>query len=229
MDGRSITEVLGVLTLGFVFGGIVPLFLLLLFVKHRGGSAQMYRLIAALKSGKVTDLLSWESSSPLELTREWVGSSNFTHSMFGRDDQIAGHVPSSRAPAGWLLAFGAQTKNSGADGRVLAMTSAHRLELAISSGVSRATLNGQVLGTFRAGEPALLAPDGAKLGTFGPGGQLSIRGRPVATLGTPGRGASMRPSSPTPLVTHLLSERTPEDDAWILVLVTFQLAQASVH
>ncbi len=229
MDGRAIIEVLGVLAVGFVFGGLLPVFLLLLFVKHRGGSAVMHQLIAALKSGKVTDLLPWESTSPLELTCEWVGSSTFTKSMFGRDDQGAGYVPSSRAPAGWLLAFGVETKHSGADGKVLAMTSAHRLELAISSGVSRATLNGKVLGTFRATEPALLAPDGAQVGTFGPAGQLVIRGRPVATLGTPGAGASARPSSPTPLVTHLLAERTPEDDAWILVLVTFQLARASAQ
>jgi hypothetical protein len=31
------------------------------------------------------------------------------------------------------------------------------------------------------------------------------------------------------LVTHLLAERTPEDDAWILVLVAFQLARASAQ
>lgn len=229
MDVRTIIEVLGVLTVGFVFGGILPVFLLLLLVKYRGGSAAMHQLIAALKTGKVTDLLPWESSSPLELTREWVGSSTFTESMFGRDDQGAGYVPSSRAPAGWLLAFGAETKHGGADGKVLAMTSAHRLELALSSGVARATCNGKGLGTFRAGEPALLAPDGAQLGTFGPGGQLVLRGRPVATLGTPGAGASARPSSPTPLVTDLLAERTPEDDAWILVLVAFQLARASAR
>jgi hypothetical protein len=229
MDARAVIEVLGVLTVGLVFGALLPLFLLLLFVKYRGGPAAMHQLIAALKSGKVTDLLPWESTSPLELSREWVGSSTFTRSMFGRDDQGAGYVPSSREPAGWLLAFGAETKHSGADGKVLAMTSAHRLELAISSGVAQATLNGTVLGTFRTGEPALLAPDGAQVGTFGPGGQLVLRGRPVATVGNPGAGASARPSSPTPLVTNLLAERTPEDDAWLLVLVAFQLARASAQ
>ena len=228
MDGRAIIEVLGVLVVAFVLFVVVPLFLLFLYIKYRGGNAEMHQTIADLKSGAITELLPWESTSLGELTREWVGYSTYTTSMFGRSDQAAGRVPSSRAPSGWLLAFSVETKNDGADGRVLAMTSAHRLELAITSGVWRATLNGALLGTFRKGEEPLVAPDGAQLGTFR-GGQLVVRGREVATIETPHAGAPARAPALTELVTHLRAERTPEDDAWTLVCAVFQLAQASAE
>ena len=163
------------------------------------------------------------------MSREWVGSSTYTASMFGRSDQSAGRVPSRSVPSGWLLAFGLEMNNDGADGRVLAMTSAHRLELAITSGVSRVTLNGTVLGTFRKGEPSISAPDGTQLGTFGPGDRLVVRGREVATLNTPRAGVATRAPVPTPLVSHLLAQRTPEDEAWTLVFSVVQLARASAE
>ena len=229
MDGRAIIEVLGVLVVAFVAFVVVPLFLLFLYIKYRGGNADMHQLIASLKSGTITGLLPWDSTSLGQLTREWVGSATYTTSMFGRSDQGAGHVPSIRASEGWLLAFGVETKNDGADGRMLAMTSAHRLELTIMGGIHRATLNGVVLGTFRKGEAPFLAPDGTQLGTFGPGGQLSVRGREVAMIATPRTGASTRAPAPTPLVTNLLAGRTPEDEAWTLVFAAFQLARASAE
>lgn len=229
MDGRTIIQILGILVVAFVVFVVVPLFLLFTFIRHRGGNEEMHDLIAALKSGKVPELLPWDSASLGDLTREWVGSSTYTTNMFGRSDQGAGQVPSSRSPAGWLLAFGIETKNDGADGRMIAMTSAHRLEVAITKGVSQATLNGTVLGTFRKGEAALLAPDGSTLGAFRPGGQLIVRGREVATIDSPRTGASARPETPHPLVTNLLAERTAEDEAWTLVLAVFQVAKASAE
>jgi hypothetical protein len=229
MDGRAIIEVLGVLLVAFIVCVVVPLFLLFLFIKYRGGNEELYRTMAALKSGTIAELLPWENTSLGELTREWVGYTTYTTSMFGRSDQGAGRVPSNRAPSGWLLAFGVETKNDGADGEVLAMTSAHRLDLAITRGVCRATLNGTALGTFRKGEAPLVAPDGTQLGTFNPGGQLVIRGRAVATIDTPRNGASARPAALTPLITNLLAERTPEEEAWTLVFAVFQLAQASAE
>lgn len=229
MDGRAVLEVVGVLFVAFVVFVVVPLFLLFLYIKYRGGNAEMHQTIAALKSGTITELLPWERTSLGELTREWVGSSTYTTSMFGRSDQAAGHVPSSRAPSGWLLAFGLETKNDGADGRVLAMTSAHRLEVALTNKVCRATLNGTVLGTFRTGEAPFAGPDGTQLGTFGPGNQLVVRGRAVATIETPRAGAAARASAPTPLLTNLLAERTPEDEAWTLVFVVIQLVKASAE
>jgi hypothetical protein len=53
--------------------------------------------------------------------------------------------------------------------------------------------------------------------------------RPVATIATPSRGTAARPSSSTALISSLLPERTPEDDAWLLVLVASRLAQASAQ
>ncbi len=227
MDGRAIIEVLGVLIVAFVVGVVVPLFLLFLYIKYRGGNAEMHATIASLKSGTVTELLPWEGTSLNELTREWVGHSTYTTSMFGRSDQAAGYVPSSRSPTGWLLAFSAETNNDGADGKVLAMTSAHRLELALTGGLVRATLNGTTLGSFRMGEAAFLAPDGAPLGTFGD--QVVVRGRDVATIGRPRAGGAARAPALTPLVTKLLAERTQEDEAWALVFAVFQLALASIE
>ena len=229
MDGRAIIEVLTVLVVAFIAFVVVPLFLLFLYIKYRGGNAEMHQTIAAVKSGTITELLPWDSSSLSDLPREWVGHATYTTSMFGRSDQAAGHVPSSRAPSGWLLAFSVETKNDGADGKVLAMTSAHRLELAITGGVWRATLNGTVLGTFKKGEAPITAPDGAPLGTFLPGAPLVVRGREVATISIPRAGAPARAPALTPLITNLLAERTPEDDAWTLVFAVFQLACASAE
>lgn len=227
MDGRAIIEVLTVLVVAFIAFVVVPLFLLFLYIKYRGGNAEMHQTIGAVKSGTITELLPWDSSSLSDLSREWVGHATYTTSMFGRSDQAAGHVPSIRAPSGWLLAFSVETKNDGADGKVLAMTSAHRLELAISGGVWRATLNGAVLGTFKKGEAPITAPDGAQLGTFLPGAPLVVRGREVATFNTPRAGAPARAPALTPLITNLHAERPPEDDAWTLVIAMSQLAQAS--
>ena len=224
MDGQAISEIIGVLLVAFVAFVLVPLLLLFLFIRYRGGSEEMYQTVEALKAGKVTELLPWGSSSLGELTREWVGASIYTSSLFGRNDQGAGRVPSRNATSGWLLAFSLDAKNK-ADGKVLAMTSSHRLELSMESGVCRATLNGVALGTFRQGE--VFGADGAPLGTYRRelrGGQLVLRGRDVATIDTATAGASDRAESLTPLVTNLLAERTPEDEAWTLVLAAHQLA-----
>ena len=227
MDGRAIIEVLGVLLVAFVVCVVVPLFLLFLYIKYRGGNAEMHAVIAALKSGTVSELLPWEITSLGELTREWVGHATYTTSMFGRSDQAAGQVPSSRGASGWLLAFSIETKNDGADGKVLAMTSAHRLEVTITSGLCRASLNGTVLGTFRMGEAAFSAPDGTALGTFGD--QLIVRGRDVATIGAPRAGTPARAPALSPLITNLRADRTQEDEAWTLVFAVFQLARAAVE
>lgn len=229
MEWSGFIEVVGVLLGAFVFLVVVPLGLLFLFVKHRGGDAEIYRTMAALKSGTVAELLPWTSASLGELTREWVGFTTHTVSMFGRGDQSAGRVPSSRSPEGWLLALSVETKNAGADGTVRATTAAHRLELAIKGGVWTATLNGTPLGHFSAGHPPLLAPDGTPLGDFGAGGQLALRGRAVTTIATPQAPAPVRPQALTPLLSGLLEARTPEDEAWALVLAVFQLARASTE
>ncbi len=227
MDGRAVIEVLGVLLVAFVVCVVVPLFLLFVYIKYRGGNAEMHATIAALKSGTFSELLPWDGTSLGELTREWVGHATYTASMFGRSDQAAGQVPSSRAPSGWLLAFSTETNNDGADGKVLAMTSAHRVEVAISSGLCRATVNGTVLGTFRMGEAVFCAPDGTALGTLGD--QLVVRGRDVATIGTPRTGVPARAPALTALITNLRAQRTPEDEAWTLVFAVIHLAQASVE
>lgn len=227
MDAPPIVEVLGVLVVAFVLGVLVPLSLTLLFVKYRGGPAEMYQLGADVKAGKLTDLLPWEATSLAELTREWVGHSTYTRSMFGRHDQRAGRVPSARTDAGWLLAFTMESKNDGADGRLVAVTSAHRLDLRVSSGVCRAAVNGAALGTFKLGEPELHAPDRAQLGSYRRGGQLTLRGRDAAMLDSHTTCAPARPPTLTPLVTNLAAERTPEDEAWTLVLALVELAWVS--
>lgn len=224
MDARAIMEVLGVLVVAFIVGVLLPLTLTFLFVKYRGGSEEMHQTIAALKAGKIDDLLPWDSGSLGELTREWVGSATYTASMFGRNDQSAGRVPSSRVPSGWLLAFGLETKNDGADGRVLAMTSAHRIELRIERGVCKASVNGTVLGSFKLGEAPILAPDGSPLGSYRRG-QLEVRGRDAATLDTRTASVSARAEAPGPLITSQVADRTPEDEAWTLVVAVLQLAR----
>jgi len=227
MSIDHIIAAIGVLAAALVCFVLVPLFFLFLFIQFRGGAAEMYQTAAALKSGKITDLLPWGSASLSELTREWVGSSTFTVSAFGRRDQAAGRVPSGRAESGWLLAFSMDSRNNGADGRVLAMTSSARLELRIARGVCQATLNGAALGSFSLRELGLLAPDGTPLGSFRREltvGQLTLRGRDVATVDTTTTSDSARAGSPTFLVTHLLAERTPEDEAWALVAAVLQLA-----
>lgn len=224
MDVQSILEVLGVLIIAFVLGVIIPLTITFTFVKLRGGSEEMYQLGADVKAGKLTDLLPWGSDSLTELTREWVGSSTYTESLFGRNDQGAGRVPSVRADSGWLLAFTMDSKNDGADGRLIAMTSAHKLDLRVAAGVCHASVNGKPLGTLKLGEPTLFAPDGAQLGSFRVGGQLALRGREAATLDTRTVCAPERPVSPTPLITNLAPERTPEDEAWALVLAVLQMS-----
>ena len=92
MDGRAIIEVLGVLLVAFVVCVVVPLFLLFLYIKYRGGNAEMHAVIAALKSGTVSELLPWEITSLGELTREWVGHATYTTSMFGRSEIGRAHV-----------------------------------------------------------------------------------------------------------------------------------------
>jgi hypothetical protein len=225
MDGRAIIEVLGVLVVAFVAFVLVPLFFTFLFVKYRGGSEEIYETAAALRSGKLADLLPWDSASLSELTREWVGSSTYTVSMFGRHDQGAGRVPSTRASTGWLLAFSMEGKNTGTDGQVLAMTSAHRLDLRITGKVCHASLDGAALGTLKLTEGGIFAPDGTALGSVR-GGQLVLRDRNVAAIEPRTTSASERVPSPTPLVTGLLAQRTPEDEAWTLVVAVLQLAWA---
>lgn len=223
MDVQSILEVLGVLIIAFVLGVIIPLTITFTFVKLRGGSEEMYQLGAEVKSGKLTYLLPWSSDSLTALTREWVGSSTYTESLFGRNDQGAGRVPSTHADSGWLLAFTMESKNDGNDGRLLAVTSAHRLDLRVAAGVCHAQVNDKPLGTFKLGEPALFAPDGSQLGSFRVGGQLALHGRDAATFDTRTTCAAERPAVPTPLITQLVPERTPEDEAWTLVLAVLQL------
>lgn len=223
MDTPPLVEILGVLVVAFVLGVLVPLALTLLFVKYRGGHAELYQLGAEVKAGKLKDLLPWGSTSLTELTREWVGHSAFTRSMFGRHEQRAGRVPSARADSGSLLAFTMESKRDGADGRLVAVTSAHRVDLRVSGGVCRATVNGAALGSFKLGEAELLAPDGSQLGSYRRGGQLALRGRDAATIDTRTSGAPARPPSLTPLVTQLAAERTPEDEAWTLVLALMEL------
>lgn len=227
MDGQSIVEIIGVLVVAFVVLALVPLFFVFLFVKFRGGSEEMYQTTAAIKAGKVTELLPWGAPSLGELAREWVGGSTYTTSMFGRMDQAAGRVPSTTAPSGWLLAFTLESKNTGGDGRILAVTSAHRLELKVAGGVCQAALNGAAIGSFRLGEPALLGTDGAQLGTYRQG-QLAVRGREVATLDARTNSSSARAQALTPLLSNLLAERTPEDEAWTLVVAVFQLGWVGV-
>ena len=224
MDGQALMEVLGVLIIAFVLGVIVPLTLTFTFVKLRGGSEEMYQLGAEVKSGKVAELLPWGTDSLAALTREWVGSSTYTESLFGRSDQAAGRVPSARADSGWLLAFTMASRKDGAHGRLVAMTSAHRLELRVASGVCHAALNGRPLGTLKLGEPGLFAPDGSQLGSSRAGGQLAVRGRDVATLDARTTCVAARPPSLTPLLTNLSAERTPEDEAWTLVVAVLQMA-----
>lgn len=224
MDVQSVMEVLGVLVVAFVLGVLIPLALIFTFVKHRGGSEEMYQLAAELKAGKVHDLLPWGNDSLSELAREWVGSTTYTESMFGRNDQAGGHVPSTRTDPGWLLAFAMSSSKNGAEGWLRAMTSAHKLELRVTGGVCHATLNGKALGSLKLGEPTLFAPDGTQLGSYRAGGQLALRGRDAATIDIHPSCVTARPASLTPLVTHLPAERTPEDEAWTLVLAVLQLA-----
>ncbi len=218
--------IIGVLLAALVVFVLLPLFLLFLFIQYRGGNEEMYQTAAAVKSGTVTELLPWGSSSLGELTREWVGSSTYTVSTFGRRDQAAGRVPSGRSPTGWLLAFTMESSSNGADGKLLAVSSAHKLELSVKAGTCKAAINGAALGSFRVGEPALLGPDGAQLGTYRPDltvGQLTLRGREVATIDTRTGSDAGRVDPPSFLVTHLLAERTPEDEAWTLVVAVLQL------
>jgi hypothetical protein len=226
MTGQAIMEVLGVLVVAFVLGVIIPLSLIFTFVKHRGGSEELYQTAAAVKTGKVSELLPWGPSSLSELTREWVGHTTYTASMFGRNDQAAGRVPSTRSAEGWLLAFCTDSHHDGADGKVLATSSMHRVELRVTAGVCHATLNGAAVGSFKLGEPALLGPDGASVGSWRRAtGQLTLRGREVATL-DPRTAApvSARSESPGALVTQSITERTAEDEAWTLVVAVFHLA-----
>ena len=213
--------IIGVLLAALVVFVLVPLFLLFLFIQFRGGNEEMYQTAAAVKSGTITELLPWGSASLSELTREWVGSSTYTVSTFGRRDQAAGRVPSRTSPTGWLLAFTMESSSNGAEGKLLAMTSAHKLELRVTGGVCQASINGAALGSFRPGEPALLGPDGAQLGTFA-AGKLTLRGREVATVDPRTTSAAARAESLS-LVTHLLAERTPEDEAWSLLVAVLQL------
>ena len=224
MDVQSVMEVLGVLIIAFVLGVIVPLTLTFTFVKLRGGSEEMYQLGAEVKSGKVAELLPWGTDSLASLTREWVGNSTYTESLFGRSDQAAGRVPSARADSGWLLAFTMASKKDGDHGRLVAITSAHRLELRVASGVCHAAVNGKPLGTIKLGEPGLFAPDGSQLGSHRSGGPLTLRARDVATLDARTSCVSARPPALTPLITNLAAERPPEDEAWTLVVAVLQMA-----
>ena len=222
MNTDLIIGIIGALFGALVAFVLVPLFLLFLFIQYRGGAEEMYQTAAAVKSGTITELLPWGSTSLGELTREWVGSSTYTVSAFGRRDQAAGRVPSGRSPTGWLLAFTMESSSHGADGKLFAMTSAHKLELRVAGGECKASINGAAVGSFRVGEPALFGPDGVQVGTYRVD-QLTIRGREVAKIDARTRSDSARVESPSFLVTNLLAERTGEDEAWTLLVAVLQL------
>jgi hypothetical protein len=149
--------------------------------------------------------------------------------MFGRNDQAAGLVPSSKTEKGWLLAFCTDSKKEGTDGKVLAITSAHKLELSMAGSTFSVVVNGTPLGTIKlgdAGEAALVAPDGAPVGSYRrqvSGGQLMLNGKEVGTLArttTIAEGTPMK----TPLVASLPTGRTPQEESWILALAVVQFA-----
>jgi hypothetical protein len=227
MTGQDIIEVIGVLIVAFILGVIIPLTLTFLFVKYRGGAEEMYVIAAAVRSGKVQELLPWSSASLSELASEWVGSSTFTRSMFGRNDQAAGLVPSSKSQTGWLLGFATDSRKDGADGTVVAITSAHKLELSMTGGTFTATVNGSPLGTVKlgeAGEASLFGPDGAQVGSYRrqvAGGKLMLNGREVGTLARTSSSMERIPST-TPLISNLAAQ--PQDESWVLALAVVQFA-----
>lgn len=226
MTGQDVVEVIGVLIVAFILGVIIPLTLTFLFVKYRGGAEEMYATAAAIRAGKV-ELLPWSSASLGELTSEWVGSSTYTRSMFGRNDQAAGLVPSSKSQTGWLLGFATDSRKDGADGTVVAITSAHKLELSMTAGTFSATVNGSALGTVKlgdAGEASLFGPDGAQVGSYRrqvTGGQLMLNGREVGTLARTTSSMERAPSN-TPLISNLAAQS--QDESWILTLAVVQFA-----
>ena len=215
-----------------LFGGLVacvgvPLLFVFVFIKLRNAQQEVDRTAAAVRSGAVADLLPWGPASLSELTRQWVGASTYTSGVLGRGDRASGRVPSGRKPAGWLLAFTMDARHDGTEGLVQATTSAHRLELRISTGVCQAVLNGVALGTFRLGQAELFAADATPLGTYRrepPVARLGVRGREVATLDTRTTSDANRAASPTSLVTHLLPTRSAEEEAWALIAAVLELA-----
>lgn len=222
-------------TVGILFallGGLVacvgvPALFLVIFLKLRSARDEQAQTAAAVQSGAVTDLLPWGPGSLSELTREWVGASTYTSGVLGRNDRAGGRVPSGRSKSGWLLAFTMDAHHHGADGVVQAATSAHRLELRIAGGACQVLINGAVFGHLQLGEAGLFAPDGGPVGFYRrqpPVAQLGIRGRDVATLDTRTQSNAERAAQPTFLVTHLLAERTPDDEAWALVAAVLELA-----
>lgn len=229
MSGQDLVEVIGVLIVAFVLGVIVPLTITFLFVKHRGGAAELYQTAAAVRAGKVEDLLQWDSSSLSDLTSECLGWSTYTASMFGRNDQVAGLVPSSKTEKGWLLGFCADAKREGSDGKVVAVTSAHKLELSMAGGTFSAMVNGAPLGSIKlgdAGEATLVAPDGAQVGSYRrqvSGGQLVLNGKEMGTLA---RTTAITEGTPmkTPLIASLPTGRSTQEEAWILALAVVQFA-----
>ena len=224
MSGQDLVEVMEVLIVAFVLGVIVPLTITFLFVKHRGGAVELYQTAAAVRSGKVEDLLPWGPSSLSELTSECLGWSTYTVSMFGRNDQAAGLVPSSKTEKGWLLAFCTDSKKEGTEGKVLAVTSAHRFELSKEGASFSVVVNGAALGTITlgdAGEATLIGPDGAQVGTNRR--QLVSHGKELGTLA---RTTSVTEGVPmkTPLIASLPTERTSQEELWILALGVVQFA-----
>jgi hypothetical protein len=217
MTGQDLVEVIGVLLVAFVLGVIVPLTITFLFVKYRGGAEEMYQIAGAVRSGKVKDLLPWSAS---ELTAEWMGSSTYTVSMFGRNDQAAGLVPSMKSNDGWLLGFATDSSKDGAEGKVVAVTASHKLELSMSGGTFSVVINGAPLGTVKlgdGGEAALFGADGAQVGTFRR--QLVLNGREVGTFART-TSSMERPAETTPLISGLAMQ--PQDESWILALAVVQ-------
>lgn len=227
MNGDATIGIVGAL-FGLLVGCVgVPALFIFVFVKLRGAQQDLDSTAAAVRAGTVTELLPWTSASLSELTREWVGESTFTSGVPGRGDRAGGRVPSGRSPSGWLLAFTMEAKNDGAEGLVLAVTTAHRLELRVTGGVCFATVNGAPLGSSRLGEPGLFSPDGSPLGNYRrepPVAQLALRGRDVAKLDTRTTSDAKRTAAPGFVVTHLLADRTAEDEAWVLVAAVLELA-----
>lgn len=221
--------------IGLLFGAFgvlvgcvgVPVFFGIVFFKLYRARSEISETAAAVRSGNVAELLPWGPMSLNELTREWVGSSTYTAGILGRTDQASGRVPSGRSAEGWLLAFSMDSRSNGAAGLVLATTSAHRLELRITNGVCQAVLNGTALGSFRLADAKVFTAQGDPLGNYWrqvPRGQLALRGHEVATLDTRTQSDTARVAVPTFLITHLLAERSAEDEAWALVAAVMELA-----
>lgn len=224
------------IVIGLLLGGVlcvgVSVFLVVVIVKLTQARGDEAQLAAAVKAGTVTDLLPWSSDALGALSCEWVGSSSFTNTVGGFSDQAAGRVPSDRAPSGWLLAFAMNARNRGAVGQVHAVTSAHRIEVQVASGVAEVAVNSAQAGSWRLATGELLAADGAAIGMVRRDtnasadarlGRLAVRGRNVATFHLRSESDTARAADPTSFFTDLAAPLSPEEETWALVAAVLEL------